>query len=300
MNLEYFFEKYLKNKKDQDQINFDRQKILNKFDKEKIVKINRNIIKKIFNLIDKYIFNDSIKKKIKDNGYTLDFETSNRYKNIAGTFSARNSELAITFSKKILDNLFKENVKRVTLGGIYCHNLLETLVNIMEHEITHMILFLLKNHELNIGEEKSGHTITFKKFMYNLYGHTQISHSLNLGDIDEHHKNNAENREKLKIGNRIKCKKYEGIMVDIKESIGIFKIADFDFRSCFLKEIEIISNEVLDEKLFMEKIKIGNKLNIKLRGRYVDVEIIVINNKTVRVKEIDTGKMWNLSIWYFK
>jgi hypothetical protein len=301
--LEDFFVYYLANSINHKLVEECRKDILillNESYKD-VQNIKDSIIKKCFELIDSKLFENTISKYIKHNNFELEYNTSNRYKKVAGTFGVKGTVLKFTFSKSILDNLFAHDVKFVEISGVKCSCLMETIVVLMEHEMTHLILFLLKNHKDNIGTEKSGHTVTFKKFVKNLFNHTKITHQLNLGDIDKHHEENKKSGDLLKVGDYVKCKDGNGMLVKIENSKGIVSLSNNKYCVSFPKEITLIKkgNENVENDLL---IKLQNKkseiFNLNVGTKNLKVQIVSFNNKSVKLKSIENNKLLNVYFWY--
>lgn len=299
LELDYYFLYYLKNKLTNESIQKTRTSVIKSI--SPTTKITKNIVKKCFEEIDKLLFNSAITLKIKQEQFNLEFKTSKKYKNIAGTFSSKNKELIFTFSENILNNLFIDDVSHVNISGITCQSLEETIVILMEHEITHMILFLMKNHKNNIGTEKSGHTVTFKKFVLNLFGHTKVTHKLNLGDINKHNEQNNINKEILNVGDIVNFKNVEGLLVAIKGSTGIININNGEkYITSYLKDIKQIKKSSTDlEKTTIDNIKKlkSSFFNLKLGLKELTVQIVNFNNKSVKLKTSD-NKFIKVYLWY--
>lgn len=300
--LEDFFLYYLTNNLTDDFVRKNRKHIIDELTTSfsNITKIKENIIKKCFEIIDVRLFGNTISERIKRDKFNLHFKTSGRYKNIAGTFGHLNKDLTFTFSKKILDNLFDNDTNTVEINGIQCKSLTETIVILMEHELTHMILFLMKDHKDNIGTEKSGHTITFKKFVKNAFNHIKITHSLNLGDIDKHNEENETKKNLLGVGDIVSFKNDQGMLVGIKGVRGIISMNGNKYITSYLKDITLIKKTNVDvehELLTRLKNKKSEMFELTLGSKHLKVQIVDFNNKTIKLKTSD-NKMLKVYIWY--
>lgn len=303
-NLEKMFVKYLSVPIDRTTIGTTRLNTINSIinkNKNIVNSISKLIVKDCFEEIDNVWFQNSISACIKEKKYKLNFAVSKRYKNVAGTFGAKGSELSLTFSETILNNLFKPDTKFVEISGHKCSSLVETLIVLMEHEITHLILFLLKDHKDNIGTEKSGHTITFKRFVNNVFGHTKVTHQLNLGDIEQHHKDNKENAKNLTIGDHVSCKGLSGILVKMNESKGTISITDEKYITTYLKDILFVkkgNNNIENELLIKLKAKGSKTFSFKLNGKILNVQILSFNSKSVKLKNVNDNTIFSVYFWY--
>lgn len=300
--LEDFFLYYLTNHLTDDFIKKNRKNMIDELTKSfpNITKIKENIIKKCFEILDVRMFGSTIGERVKRDKFNLSFKTSGRYKNVAGTFGHLNKDLTFTFSKKILDNLFDENTNTVEINGIQCKSLTETIVILMEHELTHMILFLMKDHKDNIGTEKSGHTVTFKKFVRNAFNHVKITHSLNLGDIDKHNEENETNKKILGVGDTVSFKNEQGILVGIKGVRGIISMNQEKYITSYLKDITLIKKSSVDverELLLRLKNKKSEMFDLNVGSKNLKVQIVDFNNKTIKFLTSE-NKMLKVYIWY--
>ena len=145
--------------------------------------ISTSSIRDCFNAIDTIFFNRTITEKINKDNYILSFDFTNKLKKRAGQFvySYQMPKMRIDISKIILDNIFKNGVKVVEIGGVKLRDLNDVLINIMQHEMLHLVLFLLRNHPLIINDKKvsSGHTRIFK-ILLKIYSVTCALHTIYL------------------------------------------------------------------------------------------------------------------------
>lgn len=77
---------------------------LNKF------KLSKAIIKKLFFIFDKIYFKNLIQYKLYNNNINLDFDISNKFKNLAGMCKYNGNNMEIIFSKKITSQFFLLNL----------------------------------------------------------------------------------------------------------------------------------------------------------------------------------------------
>jgi len=172
-------------------------------------------------IFDKLYFKNSIQKKLDENGIDIDFDISNKYKNVAGMCKYYNNKVELVFSVSILEKIHNDKFKSIEIAGIICNDIVEVLINLMEHEITHLILFLYDGYTNDL---KSGHNHQFKTLVYNMYRHVKITHDLLKGDIGKYNKEKEKATKNIKVGMTIKCKKNKGIVIDIKPQYIIYKI----------------------------------------------------------------------------
>lgn len=124
----------------------------NYFINENFESIKTKDLSKLFTLIDKYYFNNSLYRVLIAEKHKITFRISQRMTSRAGQLltdlrKPNEHELAIssyllfkTFSNQhnILES--EVNEREIKVNGIRCHNRLDCLLRIIEHEIVHLIL----------------------------------------------------------------------------------------------------------------------------------------------------------------
>ncbi len=303
MQLEDYFEYYLKTQQSQNIITNNRAKI-----KEQLEplydngKISARLVKKCFELIDSIWFSKSITKKLQQVNKSLKFFVGTKIKRIAGYVLETRDLFKIKISSFILDNLFNADVQAVEIGGIITHDLLSVLIILMEHEITHLIIMLLRTHKLNVIKEKSGHTVTFKTLVYNMYRQTRVTHNLLLGDVVKFHEATSKARAEISVGDRVLCKKNNriGIIIEIRSKVGVFHTgARVD--GCLLKDLEIIkkSENVHIISDIKKKFTVGDSFDFSMRGKLITFKVVALRPSTLLAEDASTGKKMYFKYWAF-
>lgn len=272
-------------------------------------KINNDMVQKCFDMIDKLYFNGTIREQFTIDGWHVDFYVSKKLKTTAGMFRFMPSrkKLDIIVSVPIMDNLFNEGTKKVEIGGVYGTSLCEVFVLVMEHEITHMVLYLLRNHKLNQEVVKSGHTKVFKIIIYNIFHQKRVTHNLLLGDIDKFAESTALAKKTFNLGDSVKCdsrgKVLQGIIVSKKEKNVVLKIYkgvdNFVYKSCFLKDLSMVKSSGKEISLedIRDKLNIGDELQLALSGKLYTVSVFSKSRNTFKAKDIKTGKVISIYYW---
>jgi len=247
-------------------------------------KLSDLIVKKLFMIFDKMYFKNLIQDKLYNNNYDLDFGISNKFKNSAGYCKYTRNKVEIVFSNFIFEKIHNNKFKSIEINSLICYDIVDVLINLMEHEITHLILFIYDNYKNDI---KSGHNDQFKKIVYNMYRHTKISHDLLTGDIEKYKEDKDNASNELKIGMKIECKKNSGIVIDIKPKYILYK-TDTTVRGCKFNEYKIINYKFEPYQKHIAKLKEKLKIGTQVRwGKYYGPVTNIINNR-VYFKDVNT------------
>ncbi|AYV77774.1 MAG: SprT-like protein [Edafosvirus sp.] len=299
--LEKVFEYYLKNTNSSKMIDETRNNILIQlkplYDGKSITDA---MIKKCFKLIDNLYFNKTIQEKIDQQKYKIEFKVSGKLTSSAGVFKNRGKKLKILLSSPILDNLFNDDVKHVEINGIMCDSLLIVFIVLMEHEMTHCLLFLLESHPLNIKKEKSGHTDVFKLITYDMFKHTRITHNLLYGDIIKFHEHTKIAKEKFNIGDIVNCKgDNEGMLVLMSKTHGNIKTHSGKYKGCLLKDMVLI--EKSKNKTMLEdakkQIQVGKVMDLTINNKTYKFEILNKASMSFKAKIVGSHKTLNIKYW---
>jgi len=183
--------------------------------------LSPKVLQLLFDLYDKYFYDNQLKKSIKLNGCSISICANNRCISTAGMCKwggkAKNKCFTIELSSKVFKKAFeKTGIKKN--GGIDCSNILDCLMLTFEHELLHSILMCFcpdwasdkkfiwgDGNKYNsmpykkgpskwtgISNPKSGHSSTFMSILNNMFGHTTYTHGLidsggpqlNKSDVD--------------------------------------------------------------------------------------------------------------------
>ena len=243
---------YINNIIDNKLINENHTKIRNELniDLEKF-KLSKSIVKKLFLIFDKIYFKNLIQDKLYDNNIKLNFGISNKYKNVAGMCIFNRNKMEIIFSNYIITKIYDSKFKSISINGLLCYDIVDVIINLMEHEITHLILFIYDSYKDDI---KSGHNRQFKDIVYNMYRHTKITHDLLTGDIEEYNKCKNKACDEVKIGMKINCGKYFGVVVDIRNKYLVYD-DNSKLRICKFNEYKIIDKNYKEYQDNIKKCK---------------------------------------------
>jgi hypothetical protein len=297
MDLSYYFEYYHKHiSQDTDAIRRTILKNIKPYYKNNTISVR--LVTEAFKQIDHLWFHDTISKKLQDINKPLKFYVSGKLKCTAGYVQETYTHFKIKISTCLLENLFSDTVKSVEISGLMLPDVLTVLIVLLEHELTHLVIMLLKNHPLNIIKEKSGHTQTFKTLVRNMYGHTKVTHSLLLGDIEQHNKVSQEIKSRLDIGDQVFCKKNKatGKIVDIRGKMVVIKAATA-FKGCLFKDLEVIKKT--DNPNLIEDIKKSLSIGTLFHYGYKQYRVKALNPTTFHAEDLETGKVMVFKYWAF-
>ena len=288
-NLDNFIDIYLKKKIDDSTIINNRRKIHKELNINiKNFELTPNMIKKLFIIFDRIYFKNFIKEKLYQGNIEFSFDVSNKLKNLAGYCKYKNNNIEIIFSKHILEKIYNDKFKKINLGGIECNDIVDVLIVLMEHEITHLILFIYDKYKNDV---KSGHNSQFKDIVYNMYRHIKITHELLFGDLEKYEKFKKEATEKLKIGMKIKCKKNSGIVIDIKPKYIIYKTDNNKVNGCKFNEYEIINTNYESYQKYISNLKKKLKLGVEVKYGHYHGPITKITDNRVYFKDTNTSRL---------
>ena len=124
--------------------------------------------KYLFELYDKYYFSSKLSKFLQ---ISLDF--SKRLTRSAGMvkYNRKTLEIKIIFSIPLIFGAFFNDTEGYIVNGIFCKNPPEALMRVMEHELTHIVEFVLHNNS-KCSQPR------FFKYSYELFGHTENKHRI--------------------------------------------------------------------------------------------------------------------------
>ena len=162
-------ERYTKNITDE-KLKQIRDKIYNKFIdyKDSVGDMNVYHLKEIFEIYDDECFEGDMQKYIYNKKYVLEFRTSGEK-----TFTTEGICLTTcNYTITIPINYFSRVKGVVNVAGHMCKDQLECLIRVMEHELTHLIIFMLCDDN-NIAEE---HGRLFMDVLHKLFRHTDYRH----------------------------------------------------------------------------------------------------------------------------
>lgn len=296
----YYYKKKLTDK----QRNEKKIKTLKKLEKKiDINKLDKKAVKETFKILDDIYFDNRIGDRIENMDAKLSFAVSNRLSCTAGYceyswqsdyYGNKKWKFKLTISTKIINNLFSNKESALKINGLKCYNKLECYLNLYQHELIHLLLLVFCFKK---GKDYGGHTDTFTKIVFNLFGHTEYKHNLLCGDADKNEENENKFKKEIEIGDEIKSKK-------IKDKIyqgPVFKLTTKYAYILLPKNRKIGLPYYLIDKIVKKNkkkkdfvIKEGMTVKFILKGKEVSGKVVKINKTRIRVDV--NGKLWNVPL----
>ena len=139
-------------------------------------------LKKLFSLYDEHYFSGAINEHILVSlKYSRKLTSSAGMilftKGICSSVSAPKKEYiakaTISFSHPLIFDEYQTETDNYLVNGVVCRNPAEALMRVMEHELTHLVEYVLYNKS-SCGQPQ------FQKICYDLFGHTESKHSIGV------------------------------------------------------------------------------------------------------------------------
>ncbi len=171
---------------------------------------------RLFDLYDEHLFAGRVQQLLQAVASPLSFQLSARLTRSAGTTkrfvprglapagaaaSAARYEIAI--STTLLFQTFQDVERTIRVNGLVCHDRLEALQRIFEHEVLHLI-------EMLVWGRSSCSAANFKALAWNYFGHTETSHDLITQQERAHAK--FDMRVGDRVGFEFEGKRYKGML----------------------------------------------------------------------------------------
>lgn len=133
--------------------------------------ITPELLQEMVYAYDTLLFDGLLKQQIQKNDFDIQFKINGKDTfNTEGYCIEHNCSYTITIPVNLLQN-FKKGMK---LGGFECDNLTQCLQIALEHEMTHLVIFLFcRNSNLT-----DYHGPLFQTMVMNLFGHTEMHHEI--------------------------------------------------------------------------------------------------------------------------
>jgi len=258
------------------------------------------MMKEIFDYYDKYFFKGVLSQQIGNK--KVEFVISNKASKTAGSVRMGNP-IRIMLAKQIFDGITENNIIYLTSNGLHFTNRVEAIVNVMEHELTHVLLQTSSDDEHAL----ESHGDLFKGIVLRLFGHTETTHGL-LRDKALEDKICVP-RHLLKIGDNItfigRGKVYRGKILKMNPkrahvrtdtgavmSVPYPIIFSCDKISSNTVPVDSTNLSVKKNKT-KENTRDGEKIKFMLQGKVVNAVIQKRNPKTLLVLAED-GKKYKL------
>lgn len=234
--MEIICEYFLKNKYSNKEIALKKKNIYNALvqifkDDLNINKLKNSQIRDMLIIYDNIFLFDNFYKYLEDSDIILNFviDTDTENNNLGSTMYITPKLYKIILYQKEINKLIKSDYNKI--GGIKCYNKIQCLMNIFEHELIHVIIYIFCPSK-EVGD---GHGEVFQTILKNIFGHNH-SYFSNLTEILNMSQKEIDNKvnlikKKIKLGNivesyTVKNKKKEGEVINIEENYVIIKNKD--------------------------------------------------------------------------
>lgn len=133
-------------------------------------RISTKDLKYLFDLYDEIFFQHYFEKNWRDK---ITFHLSRRMTESGGktTYFLRENRFRITLSTTLIFQTFEDTDRDIIINGLKCNDRLEASMRIFEHEIIHVIEYILFKKS-NCTKPR------FRQLSNNIFGHTGVTHSL--------------------------------------------------------------------------------------------------------------------------
>lgn len=302
MDINEYFEMYLNSR-----IKYDRLYHIKNLGLDKVTVITSAIVKKVFTYLDAVLFNKNLTEYTTQNSIDLQFKVSKAMTSTAGMFFRRvvhgqtkvmGFKISYNFFQDIIDN----KTLNINLGSVneknepcYSTTYIEPLLTTMEHEMIHMLMHITSDNKLNdLKTVKSGHTKVFKRLVYNIFGHTNVTHRYSIGDVVK----SEEIKGEINIGDYVKDinSNFKGYVVSKKNRNIILcsiTVSGNIYKALYYKDIIKIN---IDENDRIDVADLINKLQPDVRIKYNNMIFTIIKvNSTTVTASTDTKKIYRIS-----
>jgi len=264
----------------------------------------------LFKIIDDMYFNGLLTRTIAEKKSTLRIIYS--YEDTDGVaascYSQRKCEYLITMSKKYFvdEDLFELRKKR-TSNGVRCNDLFECLLNIFQHEITHLAFYIVSDglvtnrpgivyqslvkfspsNSLEIVTfGQVGHSESFQTFVLHAFGHTSFTHRLDKREAEI----SADLSETRKI--------LEGVnkhVQEMKKTVNDERKRNLDRKQEVIESLGPDMLNVIRKKDITKQVRFGKAdfaIGMKLRIRGTEWTITKLNEKSVAIESGKERKLY--------
>ena len=152
-------------------------------------------LKLLFDLYDESFFQGFFQK---NHSEKASFRLSQRMTKAAGKtqYFLEEENFVISLSTTLIYQTFHDILREIEVNGVVCHDRLEATMRVFEHEIIHVV-------ESVLFGTTSCSKLPFRRFAFDIFGHTDVTHHLIVQSEIAHKKFN------LHVGDKVSFE-YEG------------------------------------------------------------------------------------------
>lgn len=140
------------------------------FNQGNFIKFGTDDLRYLFELYDLYFFDRFFNKNYRENIF---FRLSSKMTRAGGktTYMKHANTCEICLSTALIFQTFHDVTREVKVNGIVCHDRLEASMSVLEHEIIHLLEWVL------FGSSSCSQP-RFKRLSRNIFSHTDVTHQL--------------------------------------------------------------------------------------------------------------------------
>lgn len=150
------------------------------------IKLSTQFLQDMFDAYDKLFCGYYIRDTLKEKNSTLKFEVSKRHTSVAGQCAKEGCRYTIRVSAKTFERISFPSADTFYINnGLKCYSLLECLQMTLEHELIHLLIYLVPlSGDLSVYSERqrreilAPHGELFKCLAHGIFGHTSFHHLL--------------------------------------------------------------------------------------------------------------------------
>jgi hypothetical protein len=168
------------------------------------------ILDPLYRLYDKYFFQSQLSQLLVGKKLTIQYS---KMTSRGGSCDKNGCEYTIKIGGPVMLGTFTKNETFHIANGLQCTDRLYCLMNILEHEIIHLIIQNVTGHK-KADPVYGSHGDYFQQLAHAYFGHTAFRHSLNVS-VDTHR-----TREDFRVGQSVKFEHKGTKMVGVIDQLN--------------------------------------------------------------------------------
>jgi ribosomal protein L35AE/L33A len=259
-----------------------------------------NILEELLKLYDDLFFKKQLSEMITKDKIQLSLGYSDKLTKTGGYCDREGCVYNIKLSQPIIMGTFRRGEKSHTSNGLQCHDRLECLMNVFEHELIHFIIGITHGHIKGDPIYKA-HGLYFQQLMKAFFGHTEFKHSLTR-NIDKPGK-----REDFKLGDHVSFESNNGEIITgtieklnpKRAIIGTYSVPYTLVRHATeteiqkytqTKEVDVLVTKISTLNVKDKPLNIGDIVSYEIKGKLSTGRISQINPKTYVIGNYKVSK----------
>lgn len=249
----------------------------------------KGVLNDLFTLYDRIFFLGEVSRIIARDHIHVIFRYNTRLTKTGGYCKkTSSSSYEIDIASLVILETFQNGEESYSSNGLLCHDRLDCVMNIFEHELTHLIIGIVHGHVKGDPIYKS-HGSYFQQFVSAYFGHTAFKHSL-LSKIEK-----AGKHEDFKVYDHVTFTGKNGDLITgtitklcpKKAQVGNMKVPYALMRVSTMEEIKslTIPSTIEETKrlIISSLLKVGDLVSYQVDGQMMTSRIQKVNAKTYNV-----------------